>query len=58
MANQIEAPKVVQYVATGSDSDEAAASKVVAYFILVPGDSGPDLSNRQGHVRSQIVRRR
>jgi hypothetical protein len=38
-------------------SDSAAVSKVVAYLILVPGDSGPDTSNRQGHVHTQIIRR-
>jgi hypothetical protein len=59
MAAQIEVPKVVQYVATGSDSNEASASKVVAYLILVPGEieAGEDTSNRQGHVHTQIIRR-
>jgi hypothetical protein len=57
MADQAEVTKAVAHVATGQVSDSAAVSKVVAYLILVPGDSGPDTSNRQGHVHTQIIRR-
>lgn len=57
MANQAEASKSVAYAVTGSASDEIAVSKAVAYIILIPGE-GTDDSNRQGHVHSQIFRRR
>lgn len=56
MANQIEAPKVVQYVLTGANADEIAASKVVMYLVLEPGEI-VDGSTRQSHVSVQILRR-
>lgn len=55
--SQIQASKLVAYAATGSPSNSTSVSKLVAYMILVPGDSGPDTSNRQGHVAQQIIRR-
>ena len=56
MADQVEAPKLVKYVVTGSDADEASVTKVTLYLVLVPGE-GEDDSNRQGHVYSQIITR-
>lgn len=56
MANQAEVTKLVQYVATGKEN-VAEVSKLVMYVLLEPGESGPDTSNRQGHVYSRIVRR-
>lgn len=57
MANQVEVTKSVAHVVTGSPADNVAVSKVVMYLILVPGESGPDTSNKQGHVHTQIIRR-
>lgn len=57
MANQVEVTKAVANVVYGPVADSAASAKVVMYLILVPGESGPDTSNRQGHVQSQIIRR-
>lgn len=56
MANQVEVPKLVMPVLTGK-ADVAETSKLVMYVLLEPGDSGPDTSNRQGHVHTQIIRR-
>ena len=56
MADRANVSKVTGYVETGID-DVSKVSKVVAYIILEPGDSGDDGSNRQGHVFTQIVRR-
>lgn len=56
--SQIEVTKSVAYVATGSPADSATVPKVVAYMVLVPGESGADDSNKQGHVHPQILRRR
>lgn len=57
MANQIEAPKIVQYVLTGSNSNEISAPKVVMYLLLEPGEIVAGDTTRQGHVYSQIIRR-
>lgn len=55
--SQVEATKVVAYVATGSTGAEAASSKVVAYMILTPGTIEAGDTSRQGHVHTQILRR-
>lgn len=57
--SQVQVPKVVPYVAIGPNSDEVSASKVLAYFLVVPGESegGEDTSGRQGHIHTQILRR-
>jgi hypothetical protein len=57
MADQAEVTKVVTHIATGQVSDSAAVSKAVMYLVLIPDDSGPDTSNKQGHVQSQLIRR-
>lgn len=57
MANQIEVPKLLQTVLTGPDSDESSVPKLVMFVLAEPGDSGPDTSNKQGHVYSRIIRR-
>jgi hypothetical protein len=58
MADQIETTKNVAYIVSGSDSDEATASKVVMYFVLQPGDIEPgDTASRQSHVYAQIITR-
>jgi hypothetical protein len=56
MADQIETTKSVSYVVTGSDSDEASASKVVLYLILVPGQLAEG-DRGQGHVHTQLITR-
>jgi hypothetical protein len=56
MANQVEVPKSVAYVVTGSDGDEASASKVVAYLILIPGEIAEG-DRGQGHVHTQLITR-
>ena len=58
MADQIEVAKLNQLVAIGPPADEIAVAKLVMHVLLVPGDSGPDTSNRHGHVHAQIIRRR
>lgn len=35
--------------------DTVTVSKLIAYAWIMPGDSGPDTSNRQGHCYVQIV---
>ena len=55
--SQIEVPKLVQHAVIGPDADEIAVTKLVMFVILQPGDS-EDTSNRQGHVHTQILRRR
>ena len=55
--SQVETTKSVAYVATGPASTDNSVSKVVAYFVLVPGEIVDDGSGRQGHVHTQIVRR-
>lgn len=57
--SQIEAPKVVSYVLTGSDANEISVSKVVMYLLLEPGDiEAGDTATRQSHVHAQRIRRR
>lgn len=53
--SQIEGYKLTQYAAIAPDSDEIAVHKLAMFVLLIPGDSGPDTSNRQGHVYVQIV---
>jgi hypothetical protein len=57
MANQVEVAKLTQHTAIGPPADNIAVSKLVMFVLLVPGESGPDTSNRQGHVHTQIIRR-
>jgi hypothetical protein len=54
--SQIEVSKLPAYVVLGT-SDELNVSKLVVYVLLEPSDA-PDGSNRQGHVHTQIIRRR
>ena len=56
MADRAQVSKVAAYAATGQE-DAVKVTKVVAYFLLGPGSSEEDTSNRQGHVYSQITRR-
>lgn len=57
MADQAEVTKLPSYVVIGTE-DEINVSKMVMYVILEPGESGPDTSNKQGHVHPQIFQRR
>jgi hypothetical protein len=57
MADQVEVLKLTQEAAIGPGADKVAVSKLVMFAILVPGDSGPDTTNRQGHVYSRQIRR-
>jgi hypothetical protein len=57
MADQVETPKVVGYSITGPTANDASATKVVAYMILVPGEIAAGDTTRQGHVHAQILRR-
>jgi hypothetical protein len=54
--SQIQTTKLAAFVATGMQQG-VTSPKVVAYVWAVPGDSGPDTSNKQGHVHTQIIRR-
>jgi hypothetical protein len=53
--SQIEAPKVLGYASLAVPEGHAAASKVVAYAWLTPGDSGADDSGRQGYTYGQTI---
>lgn len=55
MADQIEVPKLVEYVLVGPKDDEATVTKLVMYVWAVPGEGGDN--EGQGHVHTQIVRR-
>lgn len=55
MADQVEVPKLVEYVLTGPEDDEIAVSKLVMYVWAVPGEGEEGAT--QGHVHTQIVRR-
>ena len=57
MADQVETTKVVKYVLTGPNSDDASVSKVVMYLLLEPGDIVAGDTTSQGHVHAQILRR-
>jgi hypothetical protein len=57
MADRSEISKAVAYVMIGQPN-ALKLTKCVAYFVLEPGEDGPDTSNRQGHVHTQIMRRR
>lgn len=57
MADRSEASKLVTYIASGAIEDVAAASKLVFYQWLEPGEDPGDDSNRQMHVFSYVVRR-
>lgn len=52
--SQIEVGKLTGWAAIGP-SGEVSVGKLVMYALLVPGESGPDTSNKQGHVYVQIV---
>jgi hypothetical protein len=56
MANQVEVPKIVEYVVPGAPADSATVPKLVMYVIGSPSDA-VDTSNRQGHVHTQIITR-
>jgi hypothetical protein len=56
MANQVEIPKLVEYVATGVPAAGVGVSKLVMYVVGTPSDA-VDTSNRQGHVHTQIITR-
>lgn len=56
MANQVEIPKLTQDIAIGPTDSELAVPKLVMFVLLEPGESGPDDSGRQGHVRTKIIR--
>lgn len=55
--SQIETSKLTGWAYLASPVDRLTASKVVGYAWVLPGNSGPDTSNRQGHCFVQIVRR-
>lgn len=55
--SQVEVTKLNQHVAIGPPADTIAVPKLVMYVLMIPGDS-EDTSNRQGHVHTQIFRRR
>jgi hypothetical protein len=57
MADQVQVPKLTSYVMTRVPADNVSVTKLVMYAFAVPGDSGPDTTNRQGHVHTQIIRR-
>lgn len=56
--SRIEVSKVHPSIALGPASDGISVPKIVAYVLLTPGDGGEAASNRQGHVSTQIVRKR
>lgn len=57
--SRIESTKLGAVVATGSPSNAASVSKVMAYVLLVPGDDGStDETARQGYCYAQKIRRR
>lgn len=55
MADQIEVPKLVEYVLVGPEEDEASVTKLVMYVFAFPGEGAE--GETQGHVHTQIVRR-
>lgn len=55
--SQVETSKSVAYAISGNASTDIAASKVVAYMILVPGEIEAGDTTRQGHVHAQVIRR-
>lgn len=55
--SQIEVTKLVPYVITGSNDDEIAVSKVVAYLILEPGTIEAGDTTRQSHINAFVKRR-
>lgn len=55
MADQIEVPKLVEYVYVAANSDEVSVSKLVMYVFAIPGEGA--VGETQGHVHTQIVRR-
>lgn len=54
MANQAEVTKLNMPVLTGQ-ANVAEVSKLVMYVLLEPGESGPDTSNKQGHVHTHFI---
>lgn len=55
MADRVEVAKVVAYAMTGQ-TNAVKVTKVVAYLVLEPGESG-EAPPTQGHVHTQIFRR-
>lgn len=56
--SQIEGTKVISFVVTGPNADEASATKVLLHLILEPGESeAGESAVRQGYVHAQILRR-
>lgn len=58
MADRIEVTKTIEFVAIGSPANSIAASKVVAFALLTPGDGGTETQTRVSHVYAQKLRRR
>lgn len=54
---QVEVSKEVSHVVIGAPNASIAASKVVAYVIMVPGTDAGGSSHRQGHVYGRQVQR-
>lgn len=57
MADQVEVPKLVEYVLIEPPADNVSVPKLVMYVWAVPGGDTGDTSNKQGHVHTQIIRR-
>jgi hypothetical protein len=55
--SRVEVTKLNQIVGISSAAAELNVAKLNMIVVLEPGDSGPDTSNKQGHVHAQIVRR-
>jgi hypothetical protein len=55
--SQIETTKVVPFVVIGANADEIAASKVIMYLVLEPGEQAAGDTTRQGHIHAQVIRR-
>jgi hypothetical protein len=55
--SQIEVTKLNMLGLIGT-SGHVNVSKLTMHVLLIPGESGPDDSGRQGHVHAQILRRR
>lgn len=53
--SQIEVSKLVGYGYLAAPVGTVTVSKLVGYAWIMPGESGGDTSNRQGHVYVQIV---
>lgn len=53
--SRVEISKLNGWGYLAAPVDVVTIPKLVAYAWIMPGDSGPDTSNRQGHVYVQIV---